>query len=93
MTIVEEILQIVPGLTPEEQRHVLDVATRLRDARGLPDITLPPTGASPAEWDAWRARLRDRGERVLGAEKQRLQALGLIDARWTPLTEELPEDR
>ena len=92
MTIPEEIAQIVPFLGPAEQRQVLDVAIRLRDARKLPDITLPPVEADDTAWVAWRERVHARSTVVMAEEKQRLLALGLIDEHWTPLTNELPED-
>ena len=71
---------------------MLDVATRLRDARKLPDITLPPSEAGATARAVWRERLRARSTIVLEEEKQRLQALGLIDEHWNPLTDELPDD-
>lgn len=92
MTIVEEIAEIVPSLDLAEQRQVLDVALRLRDARKLPDITLPPTEAGDAALAAWRERVQARSTLVMAEEKQRLLALGLIDEHWNPLTNELPED-
>ena len=48
MTILEELVQVVHTLRPEQQRRVLDMATRLRDTRELPDITVPPSGAGDA---------------------------------------------
>ncbi len=92
MTILEEIAQIVPSLGPTEQRQVLDVAIRLRDACRLPDITLPAAEAGDAAWAAWRERVHARSTVVMAEEKQRLLALGLIDEHWNPLTNELPED-
>jgi hypothetical protein len=92
MTIVEEIAEIVPSLDLAEQRQVLDVALRLRDARKLPDITLPPTEAGDTALAAWRERVHARSTLVMAEEKQRLLALGLIDEHWNPLTNELPED-
>jgi hypothetical protein len=71
---------------------VLDVVIRLRDARKLPDITLPPAEAGDAAWAAWRERVHARSTLVMAEEKQRLLALGLIDEHWNPLTNELPED-
>jgi hypothetical protein len=50
MTVLEEIAQIVSSLGPAEQRQVLDVVIQLRDARKLPDITLPPAEAGDAAW-------------------------------------------
>ena len=75
MTTLEEIVQIVPSLGPEEQRQVLDVAVRLRDARKLPDITLPGSDAGDAAWDEWGERGRARSTVVIAEEKRRLQAL------------------
>jgi hypothetical protein len=92
MTVLEEIAQIIPSLGPTEQREVLDVVLRLRDARKLPDITLPPAEAGDAAWAAWRERVHTRSTVVMAEEKQRLLALGLIDEHWNPLTNELPED-
>jgi|HubBroStandDraft_6_1064221.scaffolds.fasta_scaffold436727_2 hypothetical protein len=92
MTILEEIVQIVPSLGPAEQRQVLEVATRLRNARELPDIALPTAGAGDAAWDEWRGRVRARSTVVMAEEKQRLLALGLIDEHWNPLTNDLPDD-
>jgi hypothetical protein len=60
MTVLEEIAQIVPSLGHDEQRQVLDVVIRLRDARRLPDITLPPAEAGDAGWAAWRERAHAR---------------------------------
>jgi hypothetical protein len=91
-TVLEEIVQIVHSLGAEEQRRVLAVATELRDARKLPDISLPPGGASDAAWDEWSERVRARSAIVLDHEKQRLQALGLIDEHWNVLTDEVPDD-
>ena len=68
------------------------VAIRLRDARRLPDITLPAVEAGDAAWAAWRERVHARSTVVMADEKQRLLALGLIDEHWKPLTNELPED-
>ncbi len=92
MTLLEEIAQIVPTLGPAEQRQVLDVATRLRDARRPPDLTLPEAGADYAARNAWREQVRARGALVLAEEKRRLLALGLIDESWNPITSELPDD-
>jgi hypothetical protein len=92
MTVLEEIAHIFPTLGPDEQRQVLDVATRLRDARQVPDITMPAGDADAAAWDAWREGLRARSTLVLSEEKQRLAALALIDEHWNPLTNELPGD-
>lgn len=92
MTILEELVQVVHTLGPEEQRQVLDVATKLRDARELPDISFPAAGADEATRDAWRERVRALGSIMLEEEKRRLRALGLIDEHWNILTDELPED-
>lgn len=90
MTVLEELVQIIPNLGFDEQRQVLEVATRLRDSRRLPDVTFPAAGDAARE--AWRERLRARSTIVLAEEKQRLQAMGLIDEHWNPLTDELPDD-
>ena len=92
MTIFEEIVQIVPGLRPEEQRQVLDVVIKLRDAHKLPDITMPPVGADEAAWSAWRDQVSARSAIVMEEEKQRLLARGVIDEQWNLVTDELPED-
>ena len=92
MTILEELVRIVPTLGPEDQRRVLDVASRLRDARGLPDISVPPADSDDTAWDEWNERVRERGTHMLEKEKQRLQALGLIDEHWNALTDALPDD-
>lgn len=92
MTILEEIVQIVPTLSAEDQRQLLDLATRLRDARTLPDITRPPTGPDAVERAAWRERQKARSAIVLEEEKRPLMALGLVDEHWRPLTDELPDD-
>jgi hypothetical protein len=92
MSVLEEIAKIVPTLGPAEQRQVLDVVIRLRDARKLPDITLPAADGGDAAWAAWRERVHARSTVVMEEERQRLLALGLIDEHWKPLTNELPED-
>jgi hypothetical protein len=92
MTILEQLVQVVHTLRPEEQRQVLDVATKLRDARDLPDISFPAAGADEASRDAWRERVRARSTLLLEEENRRLMALGLIDEHWNILTDELPED-
>lgn len=45
MTVIEQLVQIVHKLGTEEQLRLLDLATKLRDARQLPDIS-PPALAS-----------------------------------------------
>lgn len=92
MTLLEEIAQIVPTLGAAEQRQVLDVATRLRDARRLPDLTRSAVDADADARDAWRERVRARSTLALAEEKRRLVALGLIDEHWNPTTSELPDD-
>jgi hypothetical protein len=92
MTILEEIAQIVPCLGPEQQRQVLDVALRLRDARMVPDITLPGPDADDAAWDEWGERVRARSTVVIAEEKRRLQALGILDDHGNVLTDALPDD-
>lgn len=92
MTVLEELAQILPTLHVEEQRSVLDLATRLRNSRRPAEISFPAADADDAAWDAWRRRVRARSVVVLEDEKQRLQASGLIDERWNALTEELPAD-
>jgi hypothetical protein len=92
MTVLEEIVQFVPTLGPDEQRQVLDVAIRLCDARQLPDITLPPVGADDAAWDEWSEEVRTRSTVVMVAEKRRLQALGILDEHGNVLTDEIPAD-
>ena len=92
MTVLEEIVQIVHSLPAEEQRRLLAVATELRDARRLPDISLPPLEAGDAGWDEWSERVRARSTIVLEQEKQRLQALGILDEHGNVLTDALPAD-
>jgi len=92
MTVIEQLVQIVHKLGTEEQLRLLDLATKLRDARQLPDISPPSADADEASWDAWRTRVRDRSAIVLEEEKRRLLALGLIDEHWNMLTDEVPED-
>ena len=90
--VLQAIAEIVPTLEPADQQRVLDVALSLRDARRLPDITLPPDGADEAAWSAWNDRVDARSTIVLEREKQRLVALGLIDEHWNILTDEVPPD-
>ena len=92
MTVIEALVQIVPQLRADEQRRVLDLATKMRDAQRLPDITLPVADAGDAAWDAWSEQVRARGAMVIEEEKQRLQALGLVDAQGNALTDALPAD-
>ncbi len=92
MSVPEEIAKIVPTLGPSEQRQVLDVAIRLRDARKLPDITVPAADTGDAAWDDWGERVRARSTVVMAEEKQRLQALGILDEHGNVLTDALPDD-
>ena len=92
MSVLEEIVQIVPSLGPAEQRQVLDVVIRLRDARKLPDITLPAADTGDAAWDEWGERVRARSIVVMAEEKQRLQTLGILDEHGNVLTDALPAD-
>jgi len=92
MTVLEQIVQIVPTLDPDEQRQVLDVATRLRDARKSPDIAVPCADASDAAWDEWSESIGARSAIVMAEEKQRLQALGILDERGNVVSDELPAD-
>ena len=92
MTVIEELTQIVPALPAADQRRVLELANRLRDERRLPDVTMPAGDAGEAEWDAWRERLAERSEIVMEEERQRWQALGLIDEHGNVLTDVLPAD-
>jgi hypothetical protein len=92
MTVLEEIVQIVSTLGPEEQRRVLDFAICLRDAQGLCDITPPPANAGDAAWDEWGERVRARSTVVIAEEKRRLQALGILDEHGNVATDALPAD-
>jgi hypothetical protein len=68
------------------------VAIALRDMQAVPPLAFPPADAGDAAWDAFGDQVRARSAIVLEQEKQRLQALGLIDEHWNPLTDELPPD-
>jgi len=92
MTILDEIVRIVPTLSSDEQRRVLQVATELRDARGLRDVTLPAADAGDEAWDAWSERVRARSSGIMAGEKRRLAALGILDDHGDVLTDELPDD-
>jgi hypothetical protein len=93
MTVLEELVQIVHTLGAEEQRQVLALASKLRDAQGRPDISLMHIALDDERsWDAWNERLRERSALVLEEEKRRLQAAGLVDEQWNALTDELPGD-
>lgn len=92
MSVFDEIVQIVPSLSPAEQRQVLDIVIRLRDARKVPDITLPTADAADDAWDDWGERVCARGTVVMAEEKRRLQALGILDEHGNVVTEALPDD-
>ena len=92
MTVIEELVEIVPKLGVAEQRRVLDVAIALRDTQEVPPLAFPPADAGDAAWDELGDRVRARSTILLEQEKKRLQALGLIDEHWNALTDELPPD-
>jgi hypothetical protein len=92
MTIIEELVAIVPRLGVDEQRRVLEVAIALRDTQEVPLLAFPPADAGDTAWDELGDQVRARSTIVLEREKKRLQALGLIDEHWNALTDELPPD-
>ena len=92
MTIIEELVEIVPRLGIDEQRRVLEVAIALRDTHKLPSLAFPPADAGDTAWDDLSDQVRARSAIVLEQEKKRLQALGLIDEHWNALTDDLPPD-
>jgi hypothetical protein len=92
MSVIEELVEIVPTLGIDEQRRVLDVAIALRDKQDVPPLAFPPAGADDATWDELGDQVRARSAIVLEREKKRLLALGLIDEHWNALTDELPPD-
>lgn len=92
MTIIEELVAIVPRLGVAEQRRVLEMAIALRDTQEVPPLAFPPADAGDKAWDELGDQVRARSTIVLEREKKRLQALGLIDEHWNALTDELPRD-
>jgi hypothetical protein len=92
MTVIEELVEIVPTLDIDEQRRILNMAVALRDRQKVPPLAFPPAGADDAAWDELGDQMRARSTIVLEREKKRLQALGLIDERWNELTDDLPRD-
>ena len=92
MTVVEELVQIVSALGPDEQRRLLRVAVHLREGIGPDLATMPAADDGEPAWDAWRNGLRGQQEAALFAEKDRLVGLGLIDDAWAGRTEAHPQD-
>jgi hypothetical protein len=92
MTILEQIAQILPTLSADEQHQVLDVAQRLRSAHQLPDITVPSSDSDDAAWDAWSERVGARSEIVMALETRRMQALGILDEHGNVMTDAIPDD-
>ena len=72
--------------------RVLDIVIRLRDARKLPDITLPAADDGDDAWDDWGERVRARSVVEMAEEKRRLQALGILDEQGNVQTDALPDD-
>lgn len=92
MTVIEQLVEIVPRLGVDAQRRVLDVALALRDTQDVPPLTFPSADAGDAAWNEFGDQMRARSTIVLEREKKRLQALGLIDEHWNEVAGELPPD-
>jgi hypothetical protein len=92
MSVIDQLVEIVPRLGVDEQRRVLEIAIALRDKQNVPPLAFPLAGAGDGAWDELSAEVHARSAIVLEREKQRLQALGLIDEHWNELTDELPPD-
>lgn len=92
MTVIEELVQIVSAVGPDEQRRLLPSPCQLREGIGPDLATMPAADDGEPAWDAWHNGLRGQQEAALLAEKDRLVGLGLIDDAWAARTEALPHD-